>query len=320
MNADDVLEDPKDVFAAELLDLARKDPKVCLVINDCLSSTNAKLFLEEFPNRVFDVGIAEQNMVGVAAGLANGGMVPFVCSASCFLSGRALEQIKVDIAMSRANVKLCGFSGGFSYGSLGPTHHAIEDIAWIRVLPNIRFAAPCDAREAKAVARAVHAHPGPAFVRLTRGKVRNISGRDEYQFGSAESLHDGTDVTLMGVGTMVHNLIQAARLLAAEGITCQVLNISSIKPLDTAAVVRACRQTRRIVCAEEHQISGGLFSAIAEVVVSSVPVPMLALGVPSVFAPVGDSGDLFRHFELEPAQVALRIQRWLASINDEHKW
>ncbi|MGE8679976.1 MAG: transketolase family protein [Achromobacter marplatensis] len=317
--ADEVLEDPKDAFAAEVLDLARQDPRVCLVINDCLSSTNAKFFLDEFPDRVFDVGIAEQNMVGVAAGLASGGMIPFVCAASCFLSGRALEQIKVDIAMSKANVKLCGFSSGFTYGSLGATHHAIEDIAWIRVLPNIRFAAPCDAREARAVARAVHAQTGPAFVRLTRGGMRNITGRDEYQFGCAERLRDGTDVTLMGVGAMVHNLVQAARLLADEGITCQVLNISSIAPLDTVAIIQACRQTGRVVCAEEHQICGGLFSTVAEVVVSNAPVPMLALGVPGVFAPVGDSNDLLRHFELEPAQMALRVRHWLADVNHESK-
>ncbi len=319
MNVDEGLEDPKDAFAAEVLNLARHDPRVCLVINDCLSSTNARFFLEEFPDRVFDVGIAEQNMVGVAAGLASGGMIPFVCAASCFLSGRALEQIKVDIAMSKANVKLCGFSSGFTYGSLGATHHAIEDIAWIRVLPNVRFAAPCDAREARAVARALHAHEGPAFVRLARGGRRNITSRDEYQFGSAEQLRDGSDVALLGTGSMLHNLVQAARLLEDGGITCRVLNFSSIAPLDTAAIVQACRDTRGIVCAEEHQVGGGLFGAVAEVVVSRAPTPMLALGVPGVFAPVGDSSDLLRHFGLEPAQMASRVRHWLAAMNREKK-
>lgn len=309
-----VLHDPRDAFAATLLDLARNDPRVCIVLNDSLNSSNAKQFLQEFPDRLFDVGIAEQNMVGVAAGLANAGMVPFVCAASCFLSGRALEQIKVDIALSKANVKLCGFSSGFAYGSLGPTHHAVEDIAWIRILPNLRMAVPCDGRETSGAVIAAYEHKGPVFIRVNRLPVPAVLRSSQaFEFGKAVHCREGGDLTLISCGYMTHKALEASEILAKQGIECRVLNLSSLSPLDNVAILEACRDTGRIACVEDHLLEGGLFSAVASVVVRHAPVPMIGIGIPGVFAPVGNVDDLLDTFGFNPGQIAARISQWLGS-------
>jgi transketolase len=307
-----VLQDPRAEFASALLELARLDERVCMVINDSLSSSSANQFLAQFPDRLFDVGIAEQNMVGVAAGLANAGMIPFVCAASCFLTGRALEQIKVDIALSKANVKLCGNSSGFFYGSLGPTHHSIEDIAWTRVLPNLWIAAPCDSQETGHVVRAAHAHTGPVFIRLNRTPVPAVlPPSSTFCFGKALCLREGSDVTLIGMGLATHRVLEAADILGQKGIGCRVLNMSSIAPLDIDAILAACRETRSLVCVEDHQIEGGLFSAVASVVTRNAPVPMLAIGIPGVFAPVGDTEELHEMFGIDAKLIANRVEHWL---------
>lgn len=310
------LVDPRDAFASTLLGIARHDERVCLVLNDSLSSSNARGFLSEFPDRVFDAGIAEQNMVGVAAGLANAGMVPFVCAASCFLTGRALEQIKIDVALSRANVKLCGFSSGFAYGSLGPTHHSIEDLAWVRVLPNLRVAAPCDDHETAAVVTAAHAYVGPVFIRVNRLPVPSLLAPDHtFEFGSSLRMREGSDLTLIGMGFTTHRALAAAKRLAKAGVECRVINMSTISPLDVKAIVDASRETGRIVCIEDHLVDGGLFSAVAGVVVQNAPAPMLGIGVPGVFASVGSTEDLLEEFGLTEEQIAGRVMRWLGSVN-----
>ncbi|AEG94253.1 transketolase family protein [Ramlibacter tataouinensis] len=309
-------EDPRASFAATLVDLAATDARVCMVVNDSISSSSAAGFLARFPDRLFDAGIAEQNMVGVAAGLANAGMIPFVCAASCFLTGRALEQIKVDIALSDANVKLCGNSAGFAYGSLGPTHHAIEDIAWMRVLPGLRIAAPSDATETAQAVRAAHEHVGPVFIRLNRIPVPSLQPHTQpFEFGKATELRQGEDVTLFSMGFAAHGALEAASLLAREGIEARVLNMSSLAPLDVKAISRACRETRRLVCVEDHQREGGLFSAVASVVVRGTPVPMLSISVPGVFAPVGSTEDLHALFGLQPEAIATRVAAWLRGLS-----
>lgn len=310
-----VCEDPRESFAATLLELAAGDARVCMVVNDSISSSNAAGFLERFPDRFFDAGIAEQSMVGLAAGLSNAGMIPFVCAASCFLTGRALEQIKVDIALSSANVKLCGNSPGFTYGSLGPTHHAIEDIAWMRVLPRLRIAAPSDATETAQAVRAAHDHVGPVFIRLNRIPVPSLQQNMEpFAFGKAAELRHGSDVTLLSMGFASHRVLQAASLLSRQGIDARVLNMSSLAPMDTEAVSRACKETRGLVCVEDHQQDGGLFSAVASIVVRATPVPVLAIGVPGVFAPVGNTDDLHTLFGLDAEAISGRVAAWLRDL------
>jgi transketolase len=287
-----------------LEEMAVADARVCAVANDSLSSAKLKNFKEKFPDRFVNVGIAEQNMVGVGAGLANGGMVPYVCGAACFLTARAIEQIKVDLAYTKANVKLCAMSPGMAYGQLGPTHHSIEDLAWMRVLPNLNVIVPADPVETAAAMRYSLVHEGPMFLRIARVPVPRVHGDDyEFRLGKAVRLREGSDVTLIANGLMVCRALDAADALASRGISARVLNMSTVKPLDREAIVDAARTTRGIVTAEEALAAGGLGGAVAEVLAQEHPAPMRILGVPDVFAPTGTAEFLLEHFGLTAAGI-----------------
>lgn len=299
------LHDCRDAFVAVLERLATDNPKIVAVCNDSVGSSKLGGFKAKWPDRLVNVGIAEQNMVGVGAGLANGGLLPFVCGAACFLTGRSLEQIKADIAYSNANVKLVGISSGMAYGELGPTHHSIEDFAWLRVLPNLPVIAPCDSVETAAAVEWAAAYDGPVFLRLSRVGVPDLlPAGHRFVLGQANQLRDGDAVTLIANGTLTHRMIKAAALLAAEGIEARVLNMATVRPIDVAAVVRAAQDTGAILTAEEHSVYGGLGSAIAEVVVAEAPVPMKILGVPGIFAPTGSAEFLLDEFGMAPAAIA----------------
>ena len=292
------LHDCRKAFSDTLVALAEADPCVVVVANDSVGSSNLKEFKKRFPKRLVNVGIAEQNLVGVGAGLANGGLLPFVCGASCFLTGRALEQVKVDLGYSRSNVKLCGMSSGVAYGELGPTHHSIEDLAWTRAIANMTVIVPADPLETAQAMRAAAEYDGPVFLRLSRMPVPDISPEGyEFQIGKAVTLREGRDVTLIANGTMVSRALGAASLLAADGIQAAVVNMSTVRPLDTDAVEEAAARGP-IVTIEEHTVVGGLGGAVAECVVQSHPVRMRIMGFPGVFAPTGSPEFLFEHFGL----------------------
>jgi transketolase len=293
--------DCRDAFSQTLVELAGNDQRVCAVVNDSVSSTKLKGFLGKYPERFVNVGIAEQNMVGVGTGLANGGMVPFVCGASCFLTARAMEQVKVDLGYSKSNVKLCGMSSGMAYGQLGPTHHSIEDIAWTRVIPNMTVIVPADAAETEAAMRFAYAYDGPVFLRISRIPVPSILPRGHvFEPGKAVVLREGSDVTLMANGVLVSRALQAAATLAERGIQARVLNMSSIKPFDEEAVLAAARETRGIVTAEEGLRAGGLGGIVAEILATKMrgAPPLSILGLPDVFAPTGTAEFLLEHFDL----------------------
>lgn len=300
-------------FSSTLLQLAERDPRICIVINDSAETHYATEFEERFPKRMIDVGIAEQNMVGVAAGLANGGFKPWVHSASCFLTARAMEQIKADVAYGKNNIKLCGFVSGFTYGPLGGTHHSIEDLAWMRAIPNLRVIAPASPNDTAAAVRAAVVHDGPVFIRvISKTLVPEIFKDDHrFSFGKSSRLRDGNDLTLIGTGVMTSRLLEAARLLNDRGISARVLHMGSIAPLDEEAVAVAARETGRLVVAEDHVLNGGLYGAVAEVVVREAPVPVLGIGVPNVYAPIGPASFLFEHFGLTAPAIAERIRGWL---------
>jgi transketolase len=284
--------------------MAAADPRVCAVANDSLSSAKLKNFKARFPARFVNVGIAEQNMVGVGAGLANGGMVPYVCGAACFLTARAMEQVKVDLAYSRANVKLCAMSPGMAYGQLGPTHHSIEDLAWMRVLPNLAVVVPADPVETAAVMRYSLTHDGPMFLRIARVPVPRVHAEGyEFKLGTAVQLRAGSDVTLIANGLLVSRALDAAHALKLRGISARVLNMSTVKPLDREAILDAARTTRGIVTAEEALASGGLGGAVAEVLALAQPAPMRILGVPDTFAPTGTAKFLLEYFGLTAAGI-----------------
>ncbi len=293
------LYDCRDAFNETLRELASEDRRIVAVVNDSVGSSKLNEFGKMYPIRLVNVGIAEQNMVGVGAGLANGGLIPFVSAAAPFLTGRALEQIKADLAYSNTNVKLCGQSPGMGYGELGPTHHSIEDLAWLRAIANMTVIVPADPIETRQAIQVAASTPGPMFIRISRQPVPMVHD-DAYQFtiGKAARLRDGDDVTLITNGVLVSRALEAAERLAGAGIQARVLNMATVKPLDHDAVLAAAAETGAIVTAEEHTIHGGLGSAVAEVVVVHHPVPMRILGVPGVFAPTGSADWLLELFGL----------------------
>jgi transketolase len=304
--------DCRDAFASALQEIAEQQTNVVTVVNDSVGSSKVNQFAKTFPTRLVNVGIAEQDMIGIAAGLANGGMLPFVCGAACFMTGRALEQIKADLAYSNVNVKLCGMSSGMAYGELGPTHHSIEDIAWTRAIANMTVVVPADPIETKQAMFAAAKFQGPMFIRISRMGVPNVHPEDyQFEIGRAAQLRDGNDVTLIANGTVVCRALDAAKLLDQQGIQARVLNMATVRPIDRDAIVRAAKETRGIVTVEEHTTYGGLGSAVAEVVVQSAPVPMRLLGVPGVFAPTGSPEFLLDYFGMTPQNIATAAQELL---------
>jgi transketolase len=299
------LHDCRDAFVGVLEALGAENPDVVAVCNDSVGSSKLGGFRDKFPERLINVGIAEQNMVGVGAGLANGGKLPFVCAASPFLTGRALEQIKADVAYTLTNVKLVGISSGMAYGELGPTHHSIEDFAWIRALPNIPVIAPADRVETAAAVRWAAAHEGPCFLRLSRVGVPDLFPEDHvFEVGRANLLRDGKDLTIVANGVLTHRALQAALILQGRGISARVLNMATVRPIDRESLRAAAEETGAILTCEEHTVFGGLGSAVAEVVVETCPVPMKLLGVPGVFAPTGSANFLLDEFGMSPEAIA----------------
>lgn len=301
--------DCRQAFAETLSALGSAHSSVVAVCNDSVGSSNLGKFREQFPDRLINVGIAEQNMVGVGAGLALAGKVPFVCGASCFITARAMEQVKVDCGYSRSNVKLCGMASGMAYGQLGPTHHSIEDMAWMRTIANMTVIAPADPLETAALMQRIFEYDGPVFFRVSRMGVPSVHAPDQtFEIGKAIRLRQGSDVTIIAAGTLVSRALDAAERLAADGISARVVNMATIKPIDREEIIAAARETGRIVTAEEHSVVGGLGSAVAEVVVATHPVPMRMVGVPGVFAPTGSAEFLHDHFGLNADGIIAAVR------------
>jgi transketolase len=295
--------DCRDTFSSTLEALAEADPRIVTVVSDSVGSSKLVNFRKRWPERLVNVGIAEQTVVAVGAGLANGGKVPFVSAASCFLTARAMEQIKADIAYSNVNVKLIGQSSGVAYGELGPTHHSIEDLAWLRLLTNLTLIVPSDPWETEQAIRAAASLDGPVFVRVSRMPVPAIARRTaSFQIGRAEVLSDGDDLAIICNGVMVHRALAAAATLAAEGTHARVVNMSTVNPLDEAAIIAAAR-TGAILTVEEHSVRGGLGGAVAEVVTAHEPVPVRRMGFPG-FLPTGSAEWLLEHFGLTADGIA----------------
>ena len=295
--------DCRDTFSRTMKSLAEADQRIVTVVSDSVGSSKLVNFGKRWPERMVNVGIAEQTVVAVGAGLANGGKVPFVSAASCFLTARALEQIKADIAYSNVNVKLIGQSSGIAYGELGPTHHSIEDLAWLRVLTNLTLIVPSDPWETEQAIRAAAAMDGPVFIRVSRMPVPAIARKNpKFEIGKAETLREGGDLAIIANGVMVHRALTAAEALAALGIEAQVVNMSTINPLDEAAIVTAA-ETGAILTVEEHAVRGGLGGAVTEVVTATLPVPVHRMGFPG-FLPTGPVEWLLEHHGLTAPGIA----------------
>ena len=291
------LHDCRGAYARALTDIARADERLVVVANDSVGSSNLGAFREEFPTRLINVGIAEQNQVGVAAGLENGGKIPVVSCAGSFLSARATEQIKIDAAYSHRHMPLCAQSPGLAYGQLGSTHHSAEDVSIMRAIPDMTVIVPADPAEtAGAVHWAYSELDGPAYIRVSRMKVPAVHGEDYVFTPEAVTVRDGADLTIIANGTALHRAIEAADRLAADGVRARLLSIPVVKPLDEDAVLAAARETGRIITVEEGTVKGGLGGAVAELVTERCPVPVRRIGVPDEFAPTGSEAWLMDHW------------------------
>jgi transketolase len=297
--------DCRRAFAETLIALAREDERIVAVCNDSVGSSNLTAFKAEFPDRMINVGIAEQDLVGVGAGLANGGLIPFVSAAAPFLTGRALEQIKVDVAYSQAHVVLCGQSPGMAYGELGPTHHSIEDLSWLRAIADLPVVIPADPAQTIQAVRWAAANPGPSYLRIPRFPVPDVTPPgSSFQPGQAVQLTGGNDVAIIAAGTMVSRALAAAESLRREDIRARVLNITFVEPLDTEAILTAAAQTAGIVTAEEATTTGGLGAAVATLTAQQLPTRLRILGVPRSFAPTGSAAFLLEYFGLTADHIA----------------
>jgi len=295
----------RQVISDTLLASGKENADILVLTSDSRGSASMVKFAEELPDQLVEVGIAEQNLVGVAAGLAHSGKKPFVASPACFLSMRCIEQIKVDVAYSQTNVKLIGISGGVSYGALGTSHHSVQDLAVTRAIPGIDVMMPADRHEAKKMIRALIDYPYPVYLRVGRNPVEDCYLNEDYDFeiGKAVEMNAGVDLTIIATGESVRIALDTARELQKEGINARVLNFHTIKPLDEEAIIKAAKETGKIITIEEHSICGGLGAAVAEVVVQHNPVPMKIIGIPDEPAIAGKSAEVFDHYGLSVENI-----------------
>jgi len=300
-------------FGHGLLDLGERNPNVVVLVGDLSGSTNVNFFAQKYPERFIQVGIAEQNMMCVAAGLAAVGKIPYLATYGAFAACRSLDQIRVTVAYSDLPVKIGGAHGGISVGPDGATHQAMEEIAIIRSIPNMRMIVPCDYWETRKATVAAAADPHPVYIRFGREPVPVVTNAETpFVLGKAAVLRPGGDLAIIACGVMVFEALVAAEALAARGIDARVVNIHTLKPLDTAEIERAARECGAIVTAEEHQIHGGLGGAVAEVVVRTHPIPVEFVAVNDRFGRSGKQEELMTAFGIKSPDIVRAADRVLS--------
>ncbi|MBC7292815.1 MAG: transketolase family protein [Thermoleophilia bacterium] len=295
----------RDAFGQALVDLGRVDPRVVVLDADLGTSTKASMFGDAYPDRFFQVGIAEQNMVGMAAGLAHMGFVPFTSTIACFAAKRAADQVRIVVAQPKLHVVITGAYAGLLVGKGGKTHQSVQDAGLFRAMPNMTVICPGDGVEVRKAVFAAAAYGAPIYLRLTRDPSPVIFD-DSYDFkiGKAVVVREGTDVTIMTTGLMLHRAVEAAEDLAKEGISAHILHVPTLKPLDEEAVVAAAEKTGLVVTAEEHNIIGGLGGAVAETLGEHSPTPMKRVGIKDVYGESAPNEDLLRKYGLMPQDIA----------------
>ena len=303
----------RDAYGEALAELGAVNENIVVLEADLSKSTKTSDFKKVYPERHFNMGIAEQNMLGVAAGFAAAGKVPFASSFAVFATGRAYDQIRNSIAYPNLNVKIAATHAGLTVGEDGGSHQMLEDIALMRALPNMTVIVPADGIETKQAVKAAAEYEGPVYIRMGRPKVPVLFDENyTFEIGKGVVLKEGTDVTLIGTGIMVSKAVEAAELLAAEGISAAVVNISTIKPLDAELIIAQAQKTGAIVTCEEHNIYGGLGSAVAEVLVENCPVPMARVGVADKFGESGLPDELLEKYGLTAANIAAQAKAVIA--------
>lgn len=301
----------REAYGKALKDLASTNENIVVLDADLSKSTKTADFKSVAPERFFNMGIAEGNMMGVAAGLSTCGKIPFVSTFAMFAAGRAFEQIRNSICYPKLNVKVCATHAGLTVGEDGASHQAIEDISLMRSIPNMTVINPADAIETDAVIKAIAEMEGPCYVRLGRLAVNNVNDAATYKFelGKGITLKEGNDVTLVATGIMVEAALEAAEMLAKEDINARVINIHTIKPIDREILVNAAKETGAIVTAEEHNVIGGLGSAVAEVLTEECPVPVLKVGVQDTFGESGKPNELLEAYGLTANNIVEKAKK-----------
>ncbi len=299
----------RQAYGETLVELGGENPDVVVLDADLSRSTRTRLFADKFPERFFNCGIAEQNMVSIAAGLASSGKIPFASTFAVFVPGRCFDQIRMSIAQPRLNVKLVVGHGGISVGEDGTSHQSIEDLALIGSLPGFTVIVPADAIETAQAVRAVAAYLGPCYIRLCRPKAPLVYDQSyRFKLGKAVEMRQGGDATIIAIGLMVKAALEAAESLKGEGIDCRVLNMSTLKPIDEAAIIQAAAETGAIVTAEEHLEHGGLGSAVARVVARHKPVPMEFIALKDTYAKSGKPAELFERYGLTAKDIEQAVK------------
>ena len=291
----------RESYGNALVEVGAENPNVVVLDADLAAATKTGVFKKAYPERHIDCGIAECNMVGIAAGLASTGMIPFVSSFAMFAAGRAFEQVRNSVGYPRLNVKIGATHAGITVGEDGASHQCNEDIALMRTIPGMVVMCPADDVEAKAAVRAAVGHEGPVYMRFGRAACPVINDRPDYKFeiGKGQILREGTDVTIVATGICVGNALEAAEKLAQDGISAEVINICTIKPLDEEFVVASAKKTGKVVTAEEHSVIGGLGSAVCDALCKSYPVPVCKIGMQDVFGESGSAAALVEKYGLD---------------------
>lgn len=293
----------RDVYGQTLVKLGTTDKNIVVLDADLSSSTRTSLFAKQFPDRFFNLGVAEQNMMAVAAGLASCGKTVFASTFAVFASGRAWDQVRLAISYNNFNVKIVATHAGITVGPDGASHQALEDIALMRVLPNMNIVVPCDGPQTADAIIAAASNPGPFYIRLGRAKVPTIENKGEFKLGRAQLIADGNDVAIVACGIMVSEALSAIKNLSQQGIKARLINMHSIRPLDNEIILKAARETKFIVVCEEHNIIGGLASAIDEIVSENLPVKVIRVGVRSRFGQSGESEELLKEYNLASSDI-----------------
>ena len=300
-------------YGNALAELGKEHENLYVLDADLAGATQTGIFKKAFPERHIDCGIAESNMVGIAAGLAATGKVPFASTFAMFAAGRAFEQVRNSVGYPKLNVKIGATHGGISVGEDGATHQCCEDFALMRTIPGMIVASPADDVEAKAMVKAAYEHVGPVYMRFGRAAVPVINENPDYkfEFGKGIVMREGTDVTIIANGLCVAESLGAAEMLAADGISAKVINMHTIKPLDTELVIESAKQTGKVVTVEEHSIIGGLGGAVCECLSENMPVPVKRIGVNDVFGESGAAAQLIKKYGLDAESIYMAVKKFL---------
>jgi transketolase len=293
----------RDVYGQTLVELGKLNKNIVVLDADLSSSTRTALFAKAFPERFFNFGVAEQNMIAAAAGLASCGKIVFASSFAMFATGRTWDQIRNSVAYNNFNVKIVASHAGITVGPDGASHQALEDIALMRVLPTMRIVVPCDGPQTKEAIIAAVNTPGPFYIRLGRAKVATLDAKGQFQLGKAQILTEGSDAAIIACGNMVPEALAAAESLRAQGIKARVINMHTIKPLDEAAIIEAGKATKGIVTCEEHSVIGGLGSGVTQVLSEKLPAKVLCIGVKNRFGQSGEPADLLKEYGLTAIDI-----------------